>query len=125
MLKIYNVVSYVSIDGAEWRSVGHLGYSCTDENCDVKFILNNASFSEAREYLSNNFLDGICNSETFWRSKPTITVRYCDAWDEVEYQSFSTISYKNVYTEDKNVTLGWMMEYLSAEKLFNTSKNAE
>lgn len=122
MLKVYNVDGYVSVDGAEWRSVGHLGYSCTDEDCDVKFILDNVSFAEACEYLSNNFLDGVCNSETFWRSKPTITVRYRDVWDKVEYQSFSTISYKNVYTEDKNVTLGWMMDHLSAEKVIQYLK---
>lgn len=122
MLKVYNVDSYVSVDDAKWRSVGHFGHLCTDEDCDVKFILDNASFAEAREYLSNNLLDGICNGKTFWRSKPTITVRYRDAWDKVEYQSFSTISYKNVYTEDKNVTLGWMMEHLSAEKVIQYLK---
>lgn len=122
MLKVYNVDSYVSVDGAEWRPVGNLGYWCTDEYRDVKFILDNASFAEAREYLSDNFLYGVCNSETFWRSKPTITVRYRDAWDKVEYQSFSTISYKTVYTENKNVTLGWMMDHLSAEKVIQYLK---
>lgn len=122
MLKVYNVVSYVSIDGAKWCSVGHPGYCCTDEDCGVKLILDNASFAEAREYLSNNFLDGVCNSATFWRLKPTITVRYRDAWDGVTYKNFSTISYKIVYTEDKNVTLGWMMEHLPAEKVIQYLK---
>lgn len=122
MLKVYNVVSYVSVDGAKWRSVGYSGYCCTDEDCSVKLILDNASFAEAREYLSNNFLDGVCNSASFWILKPTITVRHRDAWDAAVYKSFSTISYKNVYTEDKNVTLGWMMEHLSAEKVIQYLK---
>lgn len=116
MLKVYEVRSYVSVDDAEWRRVGRIGYCCTDEDRDVKFILDKSSFDEAREYLSNNFLDGVYNSETFWRSKPTIAVYYRDAWDGVAYRNFNTISYKNVYTEDKNVTLGWMMENLSAEQ---------
>ena len=116
MLKIYTVVSYVSVDGAKWRSVGQVGHCCTDEDRDVKFFLDNASFAEAREYLSNNFLDGVYNSETFWRSKPTIAVYYRDAWDGVAYKNFKTISYKNVYEEDKYVTLEWIMKHLSSEK---------
>ena len=116
MLKIYTVVSYVSVDGAKWRSVGQIGHCCTDEDRDVKFILDKSSFDETREYLSNNLLDGVYNSETFWRSKPTIVVYYRDAWDEVEYKNFNTISYKNVYTEDKNVSLEWLMKHLTADQ---------
>lgn len=122
MLKVYNVVSYVSVNGAKWRSVGHTGYCCTDENRDIKLILDNASFDEAREYVNNHFLDGVYNTCTFWREKPTISVRYRDAWDDVVYKNFNTISYKNVYTEDKHVTLGWMMEHLSADKVIQYLK---
>ena len=122
MLKVYTVVSYVSVDGAKWRSVGHVGHCCTDEERDVKFILDNASFAEAREYINNHFLDGIFNSETYWREKPVIVVHYRDAWDGVVYKKFNTISYKNVYTEDKNVTLSWMMEHLSAETVIQYLK---
>ena len=116
MLKIYTVVSYVSVDGAKWRSVGQIGHCCTDEDQDVKFILDKSSFDETREYLSNNLLDGVYNSETFWRSKPTIVVYYRDAWDGVKYKNFNTISYKNVYTEAKNVSLEWLMKHLTADQ---------
>ena len=116
MLKVYNVVSYVSVDGAEWRSVGRPGHCCTDEDRDVNFLLDNASFAEAREYLNNNFLDGVYNGETFWIHKPTIVVYYRDAWDGVAYKKFNTISYKNVYTEDKYVTFEWIIKHLSSEK---------
>jgi hypothetical protein len=122
MLKVYNVVSYVSVDGAKWRSVGHTGYCCTDANLDIKLILDNASFDEAREYVNNHFLDGVYNTCTFWRGKPTISVRYRDAWDDVVYKNFNTISYKNVYTEYKHVTLGWMMEHLPAEDVIQYLK---
>ena len=122
MLKVYTVVSYVSVDGAKWRLVGHSGWCCTDEDRDVKLILDNASFEEVREYNNTHFLDGIWNSNTFWRNKPVIAVKYRDAWDDVVYKSFHTMSYKNVYTEDKNVTLGWMMEHLSADKVIQYLK---
>ena len=122
MLKIYTVVSYVSVDGAKWRSVGQVGHCCTDEDRDVKLILDNASFVEVREYNNAHFLDGVWNGNTFWRNKPVIAVKYRDAWDEVVYKHFNTMSYKNVYTEDKNVTLGWMMEHLSADKVIQYLK---
>ena len=122
MLKVYQVVSYVSVDGAKWRSVGYPWHCCTDEDLGVKLILDKSSFDEAREYLSNHLLDGVWNSSTFWREKPTIVVSYNDAWDSVEYKSFDTISYKNVYTEDKNVTFEWMMKHLSADKVIQYLK---
>ena len=116
MLKIYTVVSYVSVDGAKWRSVGQVGHCCTDEDRDVKLILDKSSFDEVREYNNSNFLDGVWNTSTFWRNKPALAVKYRDAWDDVIYTKFNTMSYKNVYTENKNVTLGWMMEHLSADQ---------
>ena len=116
MLKVYNVVSYVSVNGAGWRAVGRPGHCCTDEDRDVKFILDNASFAEAREYLDHYFLDGVYNTRPFLRKRPVIAVRYCGAFDDVMYKNFKTISYKNVYTENTDVTLGWMIEHLSAEQ---------
>ena len=116
MLKIYTVVSYVSIDSTDWRSVGHCGYCCTDEDRDVKLILDNAPFSEAREYINNHHLDGVWSINTFWRNKPAIAVKYRDAWDDVVYKNFDTMSYKNVYTEDKNVTIEWLMKHLTADQ---------
>lgn len=125
MLKIYKVVSYVSVDGAKWRSVGSTGHCCTDEDLDVKFILDKSSFDEAREYISAHLLDGVWNSNTFWRNKPVIAVKYRDAWDEVVYKNFDTISYKNVYTEDKNVSLEWLMKHLTADQTIQYLKERD
>lgn len=116
MLKIYKVVSYVSVNGAKWRSVGQAGYCCTDENRDAKIILDNVSFEEVREYNNAHFLDGVWNINTFWRNKPAIAIKYQDAWDDVVYKNFNTMSYKNVYTENKNVSLEWLMKHLTADQ---------
>lgn len=123
MLKVYSVVSYVSVDDAKWRSVGQIGYCCTEDECDVKLILDKSSFDEVREYNNTHFLDGVWNISTFWRNKPAIAIKYRDAWDDVVYKNFNTMSYKNVYTEDKNVTLGWMMDHLPAEKVIQYLKD--
>lgn len=122
MLKIYTVVSYVSIDGAKWRSVGSAGYCCTDEDLDIKVVLDNASFKEVCEYNSNHFIDGIWNSNTFWRKKPVIVVKYRDAWNDVVYKHFHTMSYKNVYTECKNVSFEWLIKHLTADQLIQYLK---
>lgn len=114
MLKIYTVVSYVSVDGAKQRSVGQTGHCCTDEDRDAKFILDNASFEEVREYNNPHFLEGVWNSNTFWKKKPTICVRYCDAWDDVVYKHFNTLSYKQEYEEWTDVSLQWIIKNLPA-----------
>jgi hypothetical protein len=122
MLKVYNVCDYVSIDGTKWRTVGGYGYTVTDEEVENKLILDSVSFDEARKYLSENLLDGVWNDSTFFRHKPTIVVKYQDAWDSVEYRHFNTISYKREFKEDKNVTFEWMTGHLSADQLIQYLK---
>lgn len=122
MLKVYNVYDYVSIDGAEWRRVGRSGYKVADEEIKNKLILDNVSFEDAREFLSNNILDGVWNYSTFFRNKPTICISYQDAWEPVTYKRFNTISYKTVYKEDKYVTTQWLMEHLSADQFIQYLK---
>ena len=52
MLKIYHINSYISIDGSDWRQVGHSGYRVGDENTPDVICVDNLSFDEAREHLS-------------------------------------------------------------------------
>lgn len=115
MLKIYNVTDYVSIDGANWRTVGGYGYKVANEKPTDTLILDNMSFSEAYEYLSQNHLSGVCKDCTLFRNKPLIRVSYNDAWDYVQYRHFNTMSYKREYSEWKNVSLNWIIEHLSAD----------
>lgn len=123
MLKVYHVYDYVSIDGAKWRTVGgYGGYKITDEEVETKLVLDNVSFEEAREFLSQNPLDGVLNDSTLLRNKPTIVVRYQDAWDWVEYRRFDTMSYKREYKEYENVSFKWLTEHLSADQFIQYLK---
>lgn len=115
MLKIYNVTDYVSVDGADWREVD-CGYRVSDEEPSDIITLDNASFDEAREYLSHHRLDGVWNDRTWIRKKPTIYVSYRNAWDPVCYKHFNTISYKTEYREWQTVSLDWVMKHLSADQ---------
>ena len=122
MLKVYYVRDYVSIDGSEWRRVGMCGYTVTDEEVEDKLVLDNVSFDEAREYLSKNILSSVWNDSTFFRHKPTVEVCYTGAWDPVSYRHFNTLSYKRKFEEDKNVSIEWMIQHLSADQFIQYLK---
>ncbi len=122
MLKVYNVYDYVSIDGAKWRRVGGVGYKVTDEAVENKLILDNVSFAEVREFLSDKILSGVWNDSTFFRNKPTVVISYQDAFSPVSYKRFNTISYKTEYKEYTSVTTKWLMEHLPADKFIQYLK---
>ena len=120
MLKVYKVYNYVSVDGADWREVICGTFAPTEkktssESLETEYILHDASFDKAYEYLRNNDLDGLGRSTTYWREKPIIWVRYDDAWDTVSYKHFNTISYKREYIEWTNVSLDWILKNLPAD----------
>ena len=122
MLKVYYVCKYVSIDGAEWRKVGHDGYRVVDGEVEDELVLDNVSFDEARKYLSENILAYVWNDSTCFRHKPTIVVHYSDAWDPVEYKHFNTLSYKREFVENKNVSFEWLTKYLTADQFIQYLK---
>lgn len=122
MLKIYDVCDYISIDGAKWREVGGGGYRITDEEVEDRLVLDQASFEQAREYLSKNALWGVKNDSTLFRNKPIIRVSYVDAWDYVDYRHFDTMLYKRKYTERKDVSFKWLMEHLTADQFIQYLK---
>ena len=116
MLKIYDILFYVSVDGADWRRVGDICHTALNEEPQDITFLDNASFNEAREFLSHNHLFGVWNKDSLFIGKPTIAVAYADAWETVYYRRFHTISYKKEYREWENVTLEWIMKNLPADK---------
>lgn len=116
MLKVYNVTDYVSIDGAPWREVSDTGYRVSDKELQTKLVLDEVSFDEAREFLSNNHIWGVWNYETLFRHKPIIAVSYYSNYEPVRYKHFNTISYKTEYTEWKDVSFDWLMKHFSAEQ---------
>ena len=116
MLKVYKVYSCVSINGADWREVGRSGYKITDEEISDHIVLEQASFSEAREYLSQKIVNGVWNDVTFFRHKPIICVYYSSACDPIYYRKFDTMSYKIIYVEWRNVSMKWLMEHLPADQ---------
>lgn len=121
MLKVYDVRDYISIDGAQWRFCDG-GYKVTDEEREDVLVLDNSSFEEAREFLSNGALHGAWNDVTYFRHKPIIVVKYDGAWDIVKYRHFNTISYKIKYIERKDVSFEWLTKHLTADQFIQYLK---
>ena len=122
MLKVYNIYDYVSIDGAKWRRVGGYRYMATDEEVEDKLILDNVSFDEARKYLSENSLNGIWNSSTFFRHRPMVEIHYFDNWSACEYRCFNTLSYKREVVENTNISFEWLTQHLTADQFIQYLK---
>ena len=114
MLKVYNIHSYVSINGAEWVKVGQSGYTMTDTSPTEHIILENVGFSECYNYLKEHILEGIYIDNTIF-NKPQMCIHY-DIFDNRYYKKFNNISYKKVYSERKDVSLVYIMEHFPAEK---------
>lgn len=121
MLKVYSVWDYVSIDGADWRAVGSHGYMVTDEEQKNKIILDNVSFTEAYEYLQDNYLDGVENETSSILKKSIISVEYHNELFPVSYRKFDTMSYKREF-EEFNASVKWLMQRLSAEQFIQYFK---
>ena len=116
MLKIYRAHIYVSIDGADWRELDFYGYRATEEEPQNTVVLDNASFIDVCEALSEDDLRGVHKSYTFFKHRPIVCISYIDALDNVEYRHFKTMSYKIEFEEWSNVTLKWMVDNMSADK---------
>ena len=115
MLKVYNYYAYVSVDSAEWRRIDD-GYTIREEEPEELPILDNATFDEAYEYISEYIVWNMFPNRTLFSKKPVIQIYYSDAYDVVKYKRFKTLSYKKVYKEWKDVPLQWLMEHVSAEQ---------
>ena len=115
MLKVYTVKSYVSINGGDWQQVGYNGHTILDDNPTEITILDNATFNECYEYITQHSLNGICLDHTLFKKKPIIYINDSRS-DSHRYDQFDTISYKYVYEEWKDVPLNYIMEHFSADK---------
>lgn len=116
MLKVYTVDSFVSIDSDAWKSIGTIGYKMKDDMDGVseKIWFENITFKQCFELLETESFDGIYKDYTLFRNRPLISIRTLD-YDR-RYETFNSISYKDVYKEDSSVSLDWIMKHCSAEQ---------
>lgn len=118
MLKVYEIINSVSVNGEHWRRVGGYRHIIIDESEKDALIitLENMSFNEVYECLSYKGLDGIWESETYFKHKPIIKVDYNGSLDPFPYKKFKQMSYKRELREWESVSLEWIMKNASADQ---------
>ena len=118
MLKVYEIIDSVSVDGKDWcrlRSCRHIIIDESEKDA-MTITLENMSFDAMYEYLSHKYLSGVWASETYFRHKPIIKIDYVGSLDPSPYKKFKQMSYKRKLKEWKNVSLEWIMKNASADQ---------
>lgn len=80
MLKIYDSIYSVSINGGQFKQVS--GFFDTDwfvgdeDLPETEVLLDNVSFIEAYEWLKNHYVSGARPCTTIFKGRPQISLRY-------------------------------------------------
>ena len=115
MLKVYNVMHYVSVDGGKWCRVESNGQTMIDDSEVVENVIN-GSFEHWCEYLQARNLPGMYYKTTLFKKKPCI-VTYSSSYDSVvKHTHFKNLSYKTVYKELEYVSLGDIINRYPADQ---------
>lgn len=124
MLKIYTVRYYVSIDTGPWERLYDI-HTCMRNDTTVlseQIFINKLPFSECCELLKTDPMHGMYYSETFFRHKPLVCIRYADDCDSVAYKYFDTLSYKATYEEFTHLPLSKIMERFPSDQVIQYLK---
>lgn len=120
MLKIYKTYLQYQTDGGTWERFGYSGWLCEEES-DIeasKSIIENANFKQAFEHFENFPIHDVAVCRTYFRHRPYICLIGAGFAESTNlYQNdFTSLSIKKITEENKDVTLEWIIEHLSAEK---------
>ena len=120
MLKIYDPIYSVSIDGGPWKRLEDTldtDWFVTDEDLpDTELLLDGVSFQEAYDYLRDNYISGARTCRTVFKGKPQLSLLYFNASDRkyiTKCKGF-WLRMENKFRE--NVTLDWILKHLEADQ---------
>ena len=120
MLKIYDPIYYISIDGGPWERLEDLfdtNWLVTDKDLpETELLLDDVSFQEAYDYLRNKYISGARTCKTFIKGRPQLSLLYFNTIDRKyikKCEGFSLCA-KNRLRE--NVTLDWLLKHLKADQ---------
>ena len=115
MLQIYDPIFCVSIDEGPYQVVrGVFDNDWFVSACDLmekQYLLYNASFADAYEYLRSNYVSGARPSTSFF-NVPQISLLYqrSGLWANIKKCKTFSLFVKNKLRE--NVTVDWIMKNL-------------
>ncbi len=120
MLKIYDPIYSVSIDGGPWKRLENwfdTNWFVTDEDLPrTKILLDYVSFQEAYDYLRENYIFGARTCKTIFRGRPQLSLLYFNTIDRKYIKKCEGFWLRAENRLRKNVTLDWIMKHLEADQ---------
>lgn len=120
MLKIYDPIYYISIDGGPWERLEDLfdtNWFVTDEDLpETELLLDDVSFQEAYDYLHENYISGAGTRRTVFKGKPQLSLLYFSASDRKYIKKCEGFCLRAENRLRKNVTLDWILKHLEADQ---------
>ena len=119
MLKIYDPIYSVSIDGGPWKRLGDpfdTNWFVTDKDLpETELLLDDVSLQEAYDYLRDNYISGAGTCTTFFKEKPQLSLLY---FNTIDRKCIKKCEWFCLLAENrlrKNVTLDWILKHLEAD----------
>lgn len=120
MLKIYDPIYSVSIDGGPWKRLGDpfdTNWFVTDKDIpETELLLDDVSFQEAYDYLRDNYISGARTCKTFFKDKPQLSLLYFNTIDRKYIKKCEGFCLRAENRLRENVTLDWILKHLKADQ---------
>ena len=120
MLKIYDPIYSVSIDGGPWKRLEDpldTNWFVTDEDLpETELLLDDVSFQEAYDYLRDNYISGARTCRTVFKDKPKLSLLCFNASDRKHIKKCKGFSLRAENRLRKNVTIDWITKHLEADQ---------
>lgn len=120
MLKIYDPIYFVSVDGGTWKRLEDpfdTNWFVTDEDLpETELLLDDVSFQEAYDYLHENYISGARTCKSIFKEKPQLSLLYFNASDRKYIKNCEGFLLLAKNKLRKNVTLDWILKHLEADQ---------
>lgn len=120
MLKIYDPIYSVSIDGSPWKRLEDqfdTNWFVSDEEVpETELLLDDVSFQEAYDYLHENYISGARTCRTIFKGRPQLSLLYFNTIDRKYIKKCEGFWLRAKNRLRENVTLDWILKHLEADQ---------
>ena len=120
MLKIYDPIYSVSIDGGHWKRLANpfdTTWFVPDEDLpETELLLDDVSFQEAYDYLRFIYISGARTCTTIFKDKPQLSLEYFNTSDRKYIKKCEGFCLRAENRLRENVTLDWILKHLEADQ---------
>ena len=120
MLKIYDPIYSVSIDGGPWKRLEDpfdTNWFVTDKDLpETELLLDGVSFQEAYGYFLDNYISGVRTRKTFFKGRPQLSFLYFNTINRKYIKKCGGFWLRAENRLRENVTLDWILKNLEADQ---------